>query len=40
MNNSAEIFEIGLGLAHPWFVEKVSFETVNDEKELHIHIDF
>ena len=40
MNNSAEIFEIGLGLVQPWFVEKVSFESVNDIKELHIHIDF
>lgn len=40
MNNSAEIFEIGLGLTSPWFVEKVSFESVNDIKELHIHIDF
>jgi transposase len=40
MNNSAEIFEIGLGLVHPWFVENVIFETVENSRELHIYIDF
>lgn len=40
MNNSAEIFEIGLGLQAPWYIEKVEFETVKTCKELHIYIDF
>jgi hypothetical protein len=40
MNNSAEIFEIGLGLSSPWFIEKVEFETIENVKELHIHINF
>ena len=29
-----------LGLTSPWFVEKISFESVNDIKEFNIHIDF
>jgi transposase len=40
MNNSAEIFEIGLGLTSPWFVEKVNFETINTGRELHIYLNF
>lgn len=40
MNNSAEIFELALGLAAPWYVEKVEFITEGTERELHIHIDF
>jgi transposase len=40
MNNSAEIFEIGLGLTSPWFLEKVSFETINTGRELHIYLNF
>lgn len=40
MNNSAEIFELALGLTAPWYVEKVEFITEGTERELHIHIDF
>ena len=40
MNNSAAIFEIGLGLNQPWFVEKVNFETIKNKRELHIYINF
>jgi transposase len=40
MNNSAEIFEIGLGLTQPWYVDKVNFETVENGRELHIYINF
>ena len=40
MNNSAEIFELALGLTSPWFVDKVEFKTNKEEIELHIEIDF
>ncbi|MFN5982092.1 MAG: ISL3 family transposase, partial [Fluviicola sp.] len=40
MNNSAEIFELALGLTSPWFVDKVEFKTHKEEIELHIEIDF
>jgi len=40
MNNSAEIFELALGLTGPWYVNKVEFVREGTEKELHIHIDF
>jgi len=40
MNNSAEIFELALGLTSPWFIESVGFESNGDIKELHIHINF
>lgn len=40
MNNSAEIFELALGLTSPWFVESVYFESNGEVKELHIQINF
>jgi hypothetical protein len=40
MNNSAEIFEIGLGLTFPWIVEIVNLETTNTGRELHICLNF
>lgn len=40
MNNSSEIFEIGLGLSSPWFVEKVEFLPIENGKELHIYLNF
>lgn len=40
MNNSAEIFELALGLTSPWYIEKVEFISEGSERELHIHIDF
>ena len=40
MDNSGLIFEIALGLTLPWKVKKVSFEQVNELRELHIYLDF
>lgn len=39
-NNSAEIFELALGLSSPWYVEKVEFVGFDTSKELHIYINF
>jgi len=40
MENSALIFEIALGLSKPWHVKNVSFERLNQTRELHIYLDF
>lgn len=40
MNNSTEIFEIGLSLSSPWYVEKVEFTPVENGRELHIYLNF
>lgn len=40
MTNSAEIFEIALGLSSPWFIQDVKFEDVNGKRELHMYLDF
>jgi transposase len=39
--NSTEIFSIALGLAHPWKISDVRFESASEvEGELHIYLDF
>lgn len=40
MKNSAEIFEIGLGLNPPWYIKDIEFEKDGESKVLHISIDF
>jgi len=39
-HNSTEIFNMALGLSSPWYVTSVSFEELNQSRELHIHLSF
>jgi transposase len=38
--NSIEIFSLALGLESPWHIKEVRFELLNQERELHIYLDF
>lgn len=38
--NSEELFKIALGIQMPWLIEKVDFKIEEEEKVLHIYIDF